>query len=74
LAEKKPKKKKSMYKVRRQDAPERSPKRAKTSIGDVSSRGKALVSHDLEFHKGVLLYGVSAEGNEFDVEKEVYQG
>jgi len=52
--EKKQRKRKSKSKEKRQDAPERTPKRAKTLGEDVgSSGGKALVSHDLEFHKGV---------------------
>jgi len=52
--EKKQRKRKSKSKEKRQDAPERTPKKAKTLGEDVGSSGsKALVSHDLELHKGV---------------------
>jgi len=54
VVEKKQRKRKSKSKEKRQDAPERIPKRAKTLGEDVgSSGGKTLVSHDLEFYKGV---------------------
>jgi len=54
LAEKKPKKKKKKSMSRRPDAPERSLKRGKTTVVDAgSSKGKTLILHDLEFHKGV---------------------
>jgi len=61
LTEKKTKKK-SKDKSRCQDTPQHSPKRAKIVVGGVgSSRGSELVSHDLEFHKGVNISLTQAE-------------
>ena len=61
FVEKKQKKRKNKSKGKRHDAPERTPK-AKTLAEDVSnSGGKALVSHDLEFHKGVNVFLTQTE-------------
>jgi len=70
--EKKQRKRKSRSKERRQDALERTPKRAKTLGGGAgSSGGHALVSHDLEFHKGV---NVALTHTENDVLLSCFKG
>jgi len=48
------KKNKRKMESKRRSTPHRSPKRAKSSaVGAGSSKGGQLVSHDLEFNKGV---------------------
>jgi len=62
LVEKKQRKRKSKSKEKRQDPPEHTPKKAKTLGEDVGSSGsKALVSHDLECHKGVNVALIQTE-------------
>ena len=70
--EKKQRKRKSKSKEKHQDAPERTPKRAKTLGGGAgNSGGHALVSHDLEFHKGV---NVALTHTEKDVLLSCFKG